>query len=229
MGVMRVLVVEDSIELRKPLVAGLTRCGYHVDSAVDGNIALWMAQGKPFDLIVLDIMLPGLDGISVLRKLREAGNRTRVLLLTARDTTSDKVSGLRAGADDYLTKPFAFDELLARIEALLRRQVQTSDSVLTLGALKVNLAEKQAYLLQQPVTLTPREYAILEYLIRNRGRVVSRTQIEQEVYDEQVEPMSNVVDSAICSLRRKIDPQGAPSLIQTRRGLGYMILKDVLP
>lgn len=223
---MRLLVVEDSAELLKPLVAGLKRSGYTVEQASDGRMGLWLAQGQSFDLIVLDIMLPGLDGLSVLRKLREEQNSTRVLLLTARDTIPDRVVGLRAGADDYLTKPFAFDELIARIEALLRRGRDTFAARVELGAIRIDTAAKTVSHGGTAVALTPREYAILEFLVRHRGRVVSRTEIEREVYDEQVEPMSNVVDSAICALRRKIDAPNEPSIIQTRRGHGYIIAPE---
>lgn len=223
---MLLLVVEDSPELLKPLVAGLTRSGYSIEQSMDGSTALWMAQGKVFDLIILDIMLPGIDGLSVLRKLREAGNTTRVLLLTAKDSVPDRIAGLRAGADDYLVKPFAFDELLARVEALLRRGRETASHIMQVGAISIDLDAKLASLNGSPLTLPPREYAILEFLFRNQGRVVSRIEIEQQVYDEQVEPLSNVVDSAICALRRKIDSPGATSLIQTRRGQGYVVLKE---
>lgn len=223
---MRLLVVEDSAELLKPLVAGLKRSGYTVEQASDGRTALWFAQGQRFDLIVLDIMLPSLDGLSVLRKLREENNPTRVLLLTARDTIPDRVVGLRAGADDYLTKPFAFDELIARIEALLRRGRDTSPANVQLGSVHIDTAAKSVSQDGTALSLTPREYAILEFLVRNRGRVVSRTEIEREVYDEQVEPMSNVVDSAICALRRKLDTPSEPSIIQTRRGHGYIIAPE---
>jgi DNA-binding response OmpR family regulator len=220
---MRLLVIEDSAELLKPLVAGLKRSGYEVDQAADGKSGLWMAEGRPYDLIVLDIMLPGLDGISLLRRLRERGSPTRVLLLTAKDAVEDRVAGLRAGADDYLVKPFSFDELLARVEALLRRAAEPRTPVLRVGEVSIDTAAKSVRCGDAPVTLAPREYAILEYLARHRGRVVSRTEIEQNVYDALAEPMSNVVDSAICAIRRKIDADGAPSLIQTRRGHGYLI------
>ncbi len=224
---MRLLVIEDSPELRNPLVAGLTKSGYAVEQASDGKTGLWMAQGTPFDLIVLDIMLPGLDGLSLLRKLRDGGSEGRVLLLTAKDTVLDRIAGLRSGADDYLVKPFSFDELLARVEALLRRGRETLSSVLRVGPLTIDLMAKTVTREGVAVLLAPREYSIIEFLVRQRGKVVSRAEIESQVYDAQAEPMSNVVDSAICALRRKIDTPDRESLIQTRRGQGYIIARGL--
>ncbi len=220
---MRILVVEDSPELLKPLVAGLTHSGHAVEQSSDGRTALWMAEGKAFDLIVLDIMLPGMDGLSVLRNLRRSGSTSRVLLLTAKDTVLDRVTGLRAGADDYLVKPFSFDEFLARVEALLRRGRDLTRPVAQVGDMVVDFLAKTLTRDHAPIALTPREYAIVEFLVREQGRVVSRTEIEAQVYDGHVEPMSNVVDSAICAIRRKVDRPGEPSFIQTRRGLGYVV------
>lgn len=185
-------------------------------------MGLWMARGKPYDLIVLDIMLPELDGLNLLRELRSEGQSTRVLLLTAKDAVEDRVAGLRSGADDYLVKPFAFDELLARIEALLRRGKETGLSRISIGPLEIDTDAKIVRKSGQELSLPPREFAILEFLARNIGRVVSRTEIERHVYDEQVEPMSNVVDSAVCALRRRIDDD-AQQFIRTRRGQGYII------
>lgn len=222
---MRLLVVEDSIDLLEPLVAGLSRSGYQVDKATDGRTALAMAQERVYDLIVLDIMLPRVDGLTVLKRLRDAGSPSRVLMLTAKDTLDDRVTGLRGGADDYLVKPFAFDELLARIEALFRRGREVQDRV-SIGSLTVDLSAKTAWRASEPLSLTAREYSILEYMVRNRGRLVTRTELEQHVYDNLVEPMSNVVDSAICLLRRKIDDDGvgaSRSVIRTRRGQGYIV------
>jgi DNA-binding response OmpR family regulator len=220
---MHLLVVEDSSELRKPIVAGLVQSGYSVEEASNGRVALAATEARVFDLIVLDIMLPGLDGLSLLRRLRAGGSPTRILLLTARDAVEDRVAGLRAGADDYLVKPFAFDELLARIEALLRRGRETLTELLRVDQLEIDVRGKCAFANGVPIPLTAREYAILEQLAVSRGRVVSRREIEQNVYDDQVEPMSNVVDSAICVLRRKLNNAGIGSLIQTRRGQGYII------
>jgi DNA-binding response OmpR family regulator len=169
-------------------------------------------------------MLPGYDGLELLRRLRAANKDTHVLLLTAKDTVADRVTGLRAGADDYLVKPFAFDELLARIEALVRRRHGAKNPVIRVGELSIDTAARSVSRSGAPVELFPREYALLEYLATRAGQVVSRTDIEAHIYDDRVEPLSNVVDSAICALRRKIDPPGKPSLIVTRRRMGYVLL-----
>ncbi|BES73373.1 response regulator transcription factor [Marinobacter nanhaiticus D15-8W] len=224
---MRLLVIEDADILRQSLVTGLTDCGYVVDATADGKEGLWLAEGspdnQPYDLIILDIMLPGLNGFELLQRLRASGNDTLVLMLSARDETSDRIQGLRNGADDYLPKPFDFDELLARIEALIRRRGGTASNLLQLGELSIDLHRKQVYLGERAINLPPREYALLECLALNRHRIVSRQEIEQKIYDERIEPMSNVVDSAISNLRKLIDHDEGPSLITTRRGRGYQI------
>ena len=220
---MQLLVIEDSTELRSPLVNGLRRSGYTVDEASDGKTGLWMAESGRYDLLILDIMLPGLNGLKVLARLREAGRKTRVLLLTAKDALEDRVTGLRGGADDYLVKPFSFDELLARVEALLRRGSNIASTEIRIGDLLIDTAGKIAKLGSEKIQLTPREYAILELLAKQRGQVVGRAEIEEQIYDSGMELMSNVVDSAVCSLRRKVDEPNRPSLIQTRRGHGYII------
>lgn len=220
---MRVLLVEDSERLRRSVSDGLRKSGFAVDTSADGEDALHLAQTESYDAIVLDIMLPKMDGLAVLRRLREAGNDTHVLLLTARDTIADRVTGLRTGADDYLVKPFAFEELLARIEALVRRQHQNKQPRIHVGPLEIDTGAKRVARGPMQITLSPREYALLEFLAMRRGQVVSRTEIESHIYDMQAELMSNVVDSAICALRRKIDEIDQPSLIQTRRGMGYIL------
>ncbi len=220
---MRLLLVEDSQRLQRSLGGGLRKSGYAVDISGDGSDALWRATSTDYDVIILDIMLPGMDGLKMLRELRAKGKQTHVLLLTARDTVADRVHGLRSGADDYLVKPFAFDELLARIEALLRRQQARKDPKLRAGKLELDTAARTARRSGRAIQLLPREYALLEYLAARAGQVVSRTDIEAHIYDERISPMSNVVDSAICALRRKIDRLGEPSLIRTRRGMGYML------
>lgn len=228
---MKLLIVEDSLDLLHPVVFGLRQAGYEVDQATDGRRGLDLARQQAYDLIVLDIMLPKLDGLTLMRQLRAAGSAARVLLLTAKDTVEDRVAGLRDGADDYLVKPFAFDELLARIEALLRRGRELGDRQTRIGPITIDTAAKLVRRSDgdEVIPLTPREYGILEHLAMNRGRVVSRTELEQRVYDELAEPMSNVVDSAICVLRRKIDAGDAPSLIETRRGQGYIIPAETTP
>ena len=223
---MKLLLVEDAKHLRQALVTGLRKAGYAVDATGDGSDGLWLAEANDYDVIILDIMLPGLDGLSLLRQLREKGRQTHVLLLTAKDTVEDRVRGLQTGADDYLVKPFAFEELLARVQALCRRRYSQKQSRLAVGDLEIDLANKAVKRAGVPVKLKPREYALLEYLALRRGEVVSRRDIEAHIYDENVDPMSNVVDSAICTLRRKISLPGSAPLIHTRHGQGYVLEKE---
>lgn len=221
---MRLLLVEDSPRLQRSVMTALKRSGYAVDAAGDGEQGLWLAESNRYDVIILDIMLPKLDGLAVLRRLREAGRQDHVLLLTARDTVGDRVDGLRRGADDYLIKPFALEELLARVEALCRRAYGEKDVTLKVGDLHLDTLARQVTRQGQAIDLTAREYSLLEYLVRRRGEVVTRPEIEEHIYDGDVEPMSNVVDSAICVLRRKLATGDASSsLIQTRRGQGYVM------
>ncbi len=220
---MRVLVIEDSARLLRSIETGLRKSGFAVDSTGDGEEGLWFAKGVDYDVIILDLMLPGLDGLSVLRRLREAGKDTHVLILTAKDTVEDRVTGLRSGADDYLIKPFAFDELVARVQALARRAHGVKRPVLRVENIEIDTTQRIARKGREVLTLPPREYALLEYLAMKRGQLVTRAEIEAHIYDDQAEPNSNVVESAIYSLRRRIDPPGGPSLIQTRRGLGYLL------
>jgi DNA-binding response OmpR family regulator len=220
---MRVLLVEDSERLQRSVGTGLRKSGFAVDTAVDGPTGLWMGKANDYDVIVLDLMLPGMDGMTVLRELRAAGRDTHVLVLTAKDTVDDRVRGLGAGADDYLVKPFAFEELVARVQALARRSHGTKNPVLTFGDLQIDTAKRTAAVGGRQVDLSPRYYALLEYLALRRGSVVSRTEIEAHVYDERAEPMSNVVDATVNALRKNLDAPGGerPSLIRTRRGMGY--------
>jgi len=219
----RVLVVEDSKRLRTYLGKALVRAGLAVDLAADGEEGLHLAEVNDYDVIVLDLMLPKLDGISVLRRLRNEKGRARVLLLTARDTVEDRVYGLQEGADDYLVKPFALRELLARVQVLLRRRYDQISPQITVDSMVINTAGRTVQRAGTLLELQPREYALLEYLAARKGQVVSRREIEQHIYDDRVEPMSNVVDAGICRLRRKIDRPGEPSLITTRRGMGYVL------
>ena len=220
---MRILLVEDSRRLQRSIGAALRKASYAVDIAGDGEEGLWMAQSDDYDAIVLDLMLPKLDGLTVLERLRQQGHQTHVLILTAKDTVDDRVRGLQTGADDYLVKPFALEELLARVQALIRRSHSQKNPRIRIGRLEVDTSARTATAAGEPVNLTPREYALLEYLARHRGEVLSRTEIERHIYDDAADLMSNVVDSAICALRRKIDLPGRPSLIQTRRGMGYVL------
>jgi DNA-binding response OmpR family regulator len=228
---MRVLLIEDSERLQRSVGTGLRKSGFAVDVAGDGPNGLWLGKTNAYDVIVLDLMLPGMDGLSVLRELRAAGRDAHVLLLTAKDTVDDRVRGLSEGADDYLIKPFAFEELVARVRALARRQHKAKDPRLTFGDLQVDTAARTVRRGGRAVDLSPREYALLEYLALRHGSVVSRTEIEEHIYDERVEPMSNVIDATVYALRKKIDDPNAPagaSLIRTRRGMGYELRVEAI-
>lgn len=222
---MRILLVEDSAPLRKPVVKALKASGFAVDATGDGTEGWYLAQDHDYDVIILDIMLPGMDGREILRRIRAAGNETPVLFLTAKDAIEDRVAGLRLGADDYLTKSFAIEELLARVEALGRRKYERRSPLLVVGDLELNQAAKTVRRGGRDINLAPQLFALLEYLLLRKGQVVSRTEIEEHIYDEMVSPMSNVVDTAVCALRRAIAiaDQSAP-IIHTRRGMGYIIL-----
>jgi len=220
---MRVLVVEDSVRLLQSLATGLRRAGFAVDVAPDGEEGLFLAESSVYDVIVLDLMLPKVDGMTILRKLRKKGIDTHILLLTARDTVEDRVLGLRTGADDYLVKPFAFDELLARVQGLARRSYGVKKPLLVIGDLEIDTTARVARFAGKPVALTPREFALLEFLSLRKGEVVSRQEIEEHIYDDRTEPMSNVVDATICAIRKKIASVGRRSLIRTRRGMGYVL------
>lgn len=224
---MRVLLVEDSVRLQQSVGAALRHSGYAVDVAGDGEEGLWQAESNDYDAVVLDLMLPKLDGLEVLRRLRHAGRQTPVLLLTAKDTIDDRVRGLNQGADDYLVKPFALEELLARVHVLCRRKYQVRDARLIVGDLAIDTVAKRVERAGRAVELTSREFALLEYLASRRGAVVSRAEIEEHIYDGMVDPMSNVVDSAICIVRRKLAESNPQPLIHTRRGQGYVL--DALP
>ena len=203
--------------------AALRKSGYAVDVSGDGEEGLYLARSNNYDVIVLDIMLPGIDGLAVLSRLRQDGKSTHVLLLTAKDTVEDRVTGLRSGADDYLVKPFALDELLARVEALARRSYGVKDPVIRIGQLEIDSTRRVARREGSPIDLRPQEFSLLQYLALRRGSVVTRDEIETHIYDELAEPMSNVVEVAVYRLRKKIDPPAGPSLIETRRGVGYLL------
>ncbi len=220
---MRVLVVEDYAPLRKAVVQGLEEAGFAVDATGDGQEALWYAGDEHYDVIVLDLMLPGIDGLTLLKRLREAGNKTHVLILTAKDTLDDRVRGLNVGADDYLVKPFAFEELLARIRALIRRKYDTKDPLIRVGDLEVDTVRRVVHRGGEVVELTAREYALLEFLALRAGSLVTRTDIWEHVYEFHSSPESNVVDVYIGYLRKKIERPGSPRLIHTRRGQGYVL------
>lgn len=221
---MRVLVVEDSKRLRETIVESLQTVGYRVDATEDGADGLWMAQNHSYDAAILDIMVPGMDGLTILKSLRQDANQTPVMFLTAKDSIEDRVLGLKSGADDYLVKPFSLDEFLARVEALCRRSYQSHSPEVTVADLALNTSSKEVSRAGVRLELTAREFALLEHLMLQAGKVVSRTKIEEHIYDDMVSPMSNVVDSAICALRKKIaiDAQSVP-LIHTKRGQGYVL------
>jgi two-component system OmpR family response regulator len=216
---MRILVAEDEADLARTLRKALTEEGYAVDCTPNGLAALEKASAIPYDTIVLDVMLPGRNGLAVLADLRARGIRTPVLVLTARDTVDDKVRGLNVGADDYMTKPFALTELLARVRALIRRASPEPVNEIVAGPLVVDTCARIVRNGDTVVDLTAREYAILELLARRKGSVVTRSAIYDHVYDDRDDTFSNVVDVFVAALRRKV----GPGVIQTRRGHGYMI------
>lgn len=194
-----------------------------MDVASDGDAAIYQAAVNPYDAVILDVMLPKRDGFAVCRELRRRSLTTRVLMLTARDALEDRVAGLDTGADDYLTKPFEFTELLARLRALLRRGPVMLPTVLTVADLELDTGAQRVRRAGRPVALTTREFALLEYLARNAGRVVGRAEISDHVWDDNYDPASNLIESYINRLRRKLDTQGLTPLIQTRRGAGYVL------
>jgi len=220
---MRVLVVEDYAPLRKSLARGLRQEGFAVDLSADGEEGLWYAQSNDYDVIVLDLMLPKLDGLSILRRLRGEGHKAPVLILTAKGEVDDRVHGLNLGADDYLVKPFAFKELLARIQALVRRRYDSHDPMLCVGDLTIDTAARTATRSGRALDLTAREYALLELLALRAGEVVTRTDIWEHVYEFDSSAQSNVVEVYIGYLRRKLEQGGLPRLIHTRRGQGYVL------
>jgi DNA-binding response OmpR family regulator len=219
----RILLIEDYEPLRTSLAKGLREAGLAVDDTGDGEEGLWYARSADYDVVVLDLMLPKVGGLEILETIRREGRDTHVLILTARDTPEDRVRGLNTGADDYLVKPFSFAELLARIQALLRRRYGHKQPVLTVGDLEVDTIQRQVARAGRQIPLTAREYALLEYLARRAGQPVSRTEIWEHVYEFNDEAQSNVVDVYIGYLRRKLDLPGCTPLIHTRRGQGYVL------
>ena len=223
---MRLLVVEDEKKVSGFIKKGLQEEGYAVDVAFDGKTGLQMAMDRVHDLIVLDIHLPGMDGLSLLHQLRMAKVSTPVLLLTVRANIEDKVLGLDAGADDYLTKPFAFQELVARIRALLRRQTEAKLPVLRFADLTLDPARRIVLRGAKKIDLTAKEYALLDYFIRNPGRVLTRTMIVDHVWDYNFDSMTNIIDVYVNYLRRKIDSDREHKLIHTVRGVGYVLKEE---
>lgn len=221
---MRLLVVEDDPTIASFLVKGLQEAGFAVDAAEDGNRGLQLAGSEPYDAAVLDLMLPGRDGLSVIEELRRRRITTPVLILSAKRSVDDRVRGLHAGGDDYLTKPFAFSELLARIQALIRRsQGVTEPTRLVAADITMDLVTRKVERAGRPLELRPREFALLEYLMRNAGRVISKTMIMEHVFDYSFDPRTNVVDVLVFRLREKVDRDFEVKRIQTVRGIGYVL------
>jgi DNA-binding response OmpR family regulator len=220
---MRLLLIEDYLPLQKSLTKGLREAGFAVDVTGDGEEGLWYATSNDYDVIILDLMLPGMDGLQILKKLRAKGRQSHVLILTAKDTLEDRVTGLDLGADDYLVKPFAFEELLARIRALLRRSYLQKNPRIKIKDLQIDLTTQRVWHGREEIQLTPREYALLEYLAMRAGEPVSRTDIWEHVYEFNSTASSNVVDVYVGYLRKKIEQPGKPPLIRTVRGRGYIL------
>lgn len=224
--VTRLLVVEDQVKLGEALVEGLTRAQYAADLALDGEEGLAFARATPYDVVILDVMLPKLDGFEVCRRLRADGASTRILMLTARDAVQNRIDGLDAGADDYLVKPFAFGELLARVRALLRRDTAMKEGVLRIAALTLEPAAQRVQWDGHPIDMTAREYRVLETLMRRPGWIVSRESLIESVWGfdfADTSDTSNLVEVYVGRVRRKLAEHGAPALIQTIRGAGYRL------
>ena len=220
---MKILVVEDDRTVGQYIRRGLEESQYHADLVSDGLEALRIISGGLYDLVILDLRLPGMAGLEVLRTLRDRGNTTPILVLTAQDAVGQKVEALRAGADDYVTKPFSFEEVLARVEALSRRPKQLSSPKLTVADLELDQGSREVHRGGRPIELTPKEYAVLEYLMRHPGRVMSRTLITEYAWDYHFDPGTNIVDVVINRLRKKLDAGHDKKLLHTVRGVGYVI------
>ncbi len=220
---MKILLIEDYAPLRESLQQGLSENGYAVDAAGDGEEGLWYASTGEYEVVVLDLRLPGMNGLEILRRLRAQKNKVHVLIVTAKDSVHDRVEGLDLGADDYLVKPFEFSELLARVRALVRRKYDQKEPVIRVADVEVDTSARAVRRSGRPVYLTVREYAILEILARKSGRVVSRETIMEGVYDFAAELSSNVIDVYIGRLRRKLEIEGGNNILHTKRGFGYML------
>jgi two-component system response regulator PhoP len=220
---MRILVVEDDPRLQEALAAGLREAGYAVDVSGDGTEGLWYGEEFPIDLAIIDLGLPGMSGLELIRKLRDKERDFPILILTARSEWQDKVEGLEAGADDYLTKPFHPEELKARVGALIRRAAGHASPQILLGPLMIDLNSQRVFLNGEEVELTTYEYKVLEYLVMHPGEVVTKTMLSEHIYEEDADRDSNVIEVFIGRLRRKIDPQGDLSPIETLRGRGYRL------
>ena len=221
---MRLLLIEDDRKIASFIIKGFKAAGFAVDHAADGNQGLNLALYEPYDTVIVDIMLPERNGLAVIEELRRAKVMTPVIILSAKDSIEDRVKGLQTGGDDYLTKPFAFSELMARVQALIRRQSNSAEPTrLVAGALSMDLLTRKVRRGGQEIELQPREYALLEYLLRNRDKVVSKTMIMEHVWDYNFDPQTNVVEARICRLRDKVDKDFSEKMIQTVRGVGYVL------
>ena len=220
---MRFLLVEDEPRVARFIARGLREQGYAIDTAPDGDEAMFKASISEYDLIILDVMLPRKNGFDVCKALRAAGTKSPILMLTARDAIDDRVKGLDSGADDYLTKPFDFKELLARLRALLRRANDLRPEILRVADLTLNTANHSVVRSGKSISLTAKEYSLLEFFMLREGRLVSRSEIAEHVWDENFDPFSNVIDVYVRRLRKKIDENFDPPLIHTRRGEGYIL------
>jgi two-component system, OmpR family, response regulator len=220
---MRILVVEDDSKIASFVIGGLKQAGLSAFHVGNGEDALRLITSEQFDLLIVDIMLPGLDGLTLIERVRRAKVNSRVLILSAKRTVDDRVRGLQMGGDDYLTKPFAFSELLARVQALIRRSTGAAEATrLALDDLEMNLITREVTRGGRRIDLQPREFVLLEYLLRNAGRVVSKTMIMEHVWNYDFDPMTNVVEARVCKLREKIDKDSETKLIHTIRGFGYV-------
>ena len=220
---MKILLAEDEVDLNNVVTRYLKKNGYSVDSVLDGEEALDYLEYSEYDLVILDIMMPKVDGFEVIKKLRDKGNHTSVLMLTARDSADDKVKGLDLGADDYIVKPFDFNELMARIRAVVRRKYGNSSNKLVIGDLILDTSEKSVIRAGKQIELTGKEYEVLEYLMQSKNRILSRDQIKEHVWDFDYEGDSNIIDVLIKNIRKKIDIEDGKQIIYTKRGLGYVI------
>ena len=223
---MKILLAEDEVDLNNVVTRYLKKNGYSIDSVLDGEEALDYLEYGEYDLVILDIMMPKVDGFEVIKKLRDKGNHTSVLMLTARDSADDKVKGLDLGADDYIVKPFDFNELLARIRAVVRRKYGNSSNKLVIGDLILDTSEKSVTRAGKQIELTGKEYEVLEYLMQSKNRILSRDQIKEHVWDFDYEGDSNIIDVLIKNIRKKIDIEAGKQIIYTKRGLGYVIKED---
>ena len=223
---MKILLAEDEVDLNNVVTRYLKKNGYSVDNVLDGEEALDYLEYGEYDLVILDIMMPKVDGFEVIKKLRDKGNHTSVLMLTARDSADDKVKGLDLGADDYIVKPFDFNELMARIRAVVRRKYGNSSNKLVIGDLILDTSEKSVTRAGKQIELTGKEYEVLEYLMQSKNRILSRDQIKEHVWNFDYEGDSNIIDVLIKNIRKKIDIEDGKQIIYTKRGLGYVIKED---